>query len=170
MANYKTGEYYAKQCLAYNDFQVIDRTEDNNYWIRDIDFTAIKDNRTFEIEVKYDTRISKSNNLYLELIPDIQKNKLGWAQYTEADIIFYGDANNLIFYVFAVDDMRRFLNEHKEKYETRIATDYNYHDGSIYKQSVGAVVPLPIFKQYVNVQIIDIRERLNSYPNSKINS
>lgn len=37
----------------------------------DIDLTAIKDGRTIEIEVKWDSRIHKSGALFFELLADI---------------------------------------------------------------------------------------------------
>lgn len=72
------GEEYARKCLEIKGFDVIDRTQNKDYWKIDVDFTAIKSNFSFDIEVKYDTKISKSGNLYLELLTDIQDNKFGW--------------------------------------------------------------------------------------------
>ena len=44
--------------------------------------------------------------MFLELLTDIQGNRPGWANYTEADFIFYGDAERQIFYIFPVGAMR----------------------------------------------------------------
>ena len=74
--------------------------------MKDIDFTAIKGNRSADIEIKWDNRINQSGALFFELITDIEKQKPGWATYTEADYIFYGDAVNMVFYIFPVGDMR----------------------------------------------------------------
>ena len=89
--------------------------------------------------------------MFLELLTNIQENKQGWANYTEANYIFYGDAKNKIFYVFRADDMRKYLREYKDDYSLKIAKDYNSYDGSIKKESLGAIVPIGLFRQKVRV-------------------
>ena len=83
-----------------------------------------------KIEIKWDSRIGISNAYFFELYTDIDKDKLGWANYTEADYIFYGDSKSKYFYVFKSADMRKYLEEHKGEYETRIASDYK-RDGTV---------------------------------------
>ena len=144
MTDYKQGEQYAKMCLEATGHSVIDRSETEEYWSKDIDLTATKDGRKFEIEVKWDSRISRSKSLFLELITDKQKNKAGWASYTEADYIFYGDAITKIFYVFAAEDMREYLKNFSQEFSERKAIDRDFQ-GNIRKQSIGAVVPLASF-------------------------
>ena len=51
---YKTGEELARKCLEANGYIVIDRRESPEYWKMDIDFTALKDNKKVDIEVKWD--------------------------------------------------------------------------------------------------------------------
>lgn len=160
MREYERGEALAKQCLTANGFQIIDRRSDPAYQKKDIDFTAIKDGRQVDIEVKWDSRIHKSGAMFLELLTDIQGNRPGWANYTAADFIFYGDAERQIFYIFPVGAMRQYLREHKGEYETRIANDYDRRTGSIRKQSLGAIVPLARFQQAVRVDVLDIQQRL----------
>nr|CRY94019.1 hypothetical protein [uncultured prokaryote] len=108
--------------------------------------TAIKDGRKEEIEVKWDSWISKSGAMFFELLTNIQANKPGWATYTEADYIFYGDAIKRLFYVFPVPAMRGYLKNHLGEYETRIATDFDRRTGATKKQSLGAIVPLVKFQ------------------------
>ena len=98
--------------------------------------------------------------MFFELLTDIHENKLGWANYTSCDYVFYGDAQQLIFYVFKAEDMRTYLRTHQGEYETRIANDYNFKDGTIRKQSLGAIVPLAKFMGFCTVEIIDIKDRL----------
>lgn len=160
MVQYQQGEALAQKCLTANGFQVIDRRSDPSYWKKDIDFTAIKGDRREEIEVKWDSKISRSGALFFELLTDIQSNSPGWATYTEADYIFYGDAQRKLFYIFPVGAMRQYLREHREEYETRIANDYDRRTGAIRKQSLGAIVPLARFQQAVRVDVLDIQRRL----------
>ena len=164
MSYFREGETLAKQCLEKNGFTVIDRSDQPEYWAKDIDITAEKKGFSAEIEVKWDNWISKTGTMFLELLTNIQENKQGWANYTEADFIFYGDAKNKLFYVFGADDMRKYLREHKEDYQLKIANDYNSFDGSIRKQSLGAIVPIGLFRQKVKVQEIRIQERLKNGP------
>ena len=159
MIEYQRGEEYALKWLEQRGYTVIDRRQEPQYWKKDIDLTAIKDGIKQEIEVKWDSTINKSGALFLELLTDIERNKQGWASYTQADYIFYGDSKSKLFYVFSSEDMRKYLNDHKAEYETRTANDYN-RDGSIRKQSRGAIVPLGLFCKSVGVQIIDISQRL----------
>ena len=159
MTEYATGEQLARKCLETKGFSVIDQTNEPRYWAKDIDITAIKNNQKFEIEVKWDSRISKSNAFFFELLTDIEKKQAGWANYTQADYIFYGDSKRKVFYVFKTNDMRDFLTKHKEAYEERTANDYR-RDGTVRKQSLGAIVPVGLFRQYYAVQEIDISQRL----------
>ena len=123
----------AKLCLEANNFIVIDRREQPQYWVKDIDFTVSKNGFTADIEIKWDAKINDSGAMFFELLTNIQENQLGWANYTQADYIWYGYAKSQIFYIFKVDDMRQFLKEFKGEYETKVANDYNSRDGSIKK-------------------------------------
>ena len=162
MREFQRGEDLARKCLEANGFDVIDRTHSPAYWEKDIDFTAIKDGRQFNIEVKWDSKIHNSGAMFLELITDTQNNQRGWANYTEADYIFYGDAKRQIFYIFAAADMRAYLQTHKAEYETREAKDYNRHTGEVKKISMGAIVPIGLFKRAVRVQELSVAERLKN--------
>jgi len=53
--------------------------------------------------------------------------------------------------VFRADDMRKYLREYKDDYSLKIAKDYNSYDGSIKKESLGAIVPIGLFRQKVRV-------------------
>ena len=161
MNDYKSGEELAIKCLLARGFQITDQRNNPEYWIRDIDITATKDGVSSNIEIKWDSRIGISNAYFFELYTDIDKNKLGWANYTQADYIFYGDSRSKCFYVFKSADMRRYLEEHKGEYETRMASDYR-RDGTVRKRALGAIVPIGKFEQSVSVQKIDIEQRLNN--------
>lgn len=159
MKQFQIGEEYAIQCLEKNGYKVTDRRNDSEYWAMDIDLTATKNEQTSEIEVKWDGRIQQTNTFFFELITDIAQNKQGWAAYTQSDFIFYGDSKRKVFYVFRTADMRQYLKQHTGEYETRIASDYR-RDGTVRKQSLGAIIPIRLFCQRVNVQEIDIAQRL----------
>ena len=125
MEEYKHGEELAMKCLEATGHSIIDRRDTKEYWYLDIDMTAINQlGMRFEIEVKWDKQISKTQSMFLETTADINNNKAGWATYTKADYIFYGDAINKLFYVFKADDMREYLDRYNNEYEERIANDW----------------------------------------------
>ena len=158
---YRQGEEMAIQCLTAKGFDVIDRRDSPEYWKKDIDITAKKGILQQDIEVKWDSKIYNSNAFFFELIADIEQDQQGWAAYTQSDYIFYGDSKSKVFYVFRTKDMQEFIEQHSAEYETRKATDYN-KDGTIRKQSLGAIVPIGLFRKAVKVQEIDIEQRLQS--------
>jgi len=47
--------------------------------------------------------------------------------------------------------MRAYLQTHKAEYETREAKDYNRQTGEVKKISIGAIVPIGLFKRAVRV-------------------
>lgn len=153
---YKQGEEYAIRCLESNSYKVVDRRNDRRYWKKDIDLTVERDGKRQDIEVKWDSIISNNGNFFIELVTDVEKNKPGWFNYTEADFIFYGDSKNKLFYVFRTDDMRKYLDS--TDYEIRTSKE-NRYDGSE-KISKGAIIPIEDYRKEYQIQVIDIEERL----------
>ncbi len=145
------GEQAARKWLESRGHTVIDRRANPDYWKKDIDFSVSKGKQHCNVEIKWDYRMQKSGCMFLELITDIQENKAGWAIYTEADYIFYGDAGKGIFYIFSVADMKHYLKNHIGEYSTRTATEPKWNTRQI-KQSLGAIVPIEQFKKYYDVQ------------------
>lgn len=102
--------------------------------------------------------------MFLELLTDIRQNKQGWANFTQADFIFYGDAVNRVFYIFPVAAMREYLQTHIGEYRTQTASDINQYTGQTTKQSLGAIVPIDDFMAAVKTQVLDINARLKIGP------
>lgn len=124
----KPGEYEAKQVLRRAGEKVIDVSENPIYWKKDIDL-IVKDNNSTQwgIEVKWDSRISETGNLYLEYYNENSINNKGWLLFSEADIIFYGDSVNKCFYLFYLNDLKKYVNENKDQIkETSIIEHKNY--------------------------------------------
>ena len=160
--DYKTGEELARKCLEANGYLVIDRRESPEYWRKDIDYTVSRDGISFDIEVKWDYQTHDRGTMFFELLTDIQEMRIGWANYTEADFIFYGDAQGQRFYIFSVEDMRAYIKTHKGEYSIVTADDKNKRTNQIIKQSLGAIVPIEGFRQFYKVQEIDITDRLKN--------
>lgn len=103
-----------------------DTTLNPDFWSKDIDFIARKGNEEITVEVKWDSLISSSGNMFIETITDIDKGKKGWFEFCQAEYLYYGDSNNELFYVFKMDDLRQFMRDNKT--EQRKAPDYNYQN------------------------------------------
>lgn len=106
--NGKQGEALFKQRLESLNYQVIDVSNNPSYWDKDIDFIATSPTTklTKSFEVKYDSRINKTGNLYLELTNVHSKGGCGWYTFCEADFLAYGDACANIFYIVPLADLK----------------------------------------------------------------
>lgn len=89
-------------------YTVKDVSTNSQYWDKDIDFIVISSTsgleRTFEI--KWDSRINNTNNLYLEMTNIHSKGGKGWFNLCQADYLAYGDSFNNCFYVVSLLDLR----------------------------------------------------------------
>lgn len=56
-----------KEYLESTGRAVIDVSKNRDYWLQDIDFLAVKGERTEKIEVKYDHNIHKYAAMFVEL-------------------------------------------------------------------------------------------------------
>lgn len=108
MCKGKQGERLFQQIMESRNYAVQDVSGDPDYWYKDIDFivTSPTSNLTKTFEVKYDSRIHSTGNLYLELTNIHSRGGKGWFEFCEADYLVYGDAINNIFYVIPVQELR----------------------------------------------------------------
>lgn len=108
MSKGKQGERLFQQIMESRNYTVQDVSGDPDYWYKDIDFivTSPTSNLTKTFEVKYDSRIHSTGNLYLELTNIHSRGGKGWFEFCEADYLVYGDAINNIFYVIPVQELR----------------------------------------------------------------
>lgn len=67
------GEKKAMEYLAGGGWRVEDTTANPAYFDKDIDFIARRDNEEITIEVKWDSRIAQTGNMFVEEITDIDK-------------------------------------------------------------------------------------------------
>lgn len=146
------GELSAYNYLQGKGYKVIDATQEPEYWAQDIDLIAKKDGKEITIEVKWDSIIAKTGNLFVETLTDIDKGKQGWFQFCKADLLYYGDAQKHIFYVIKMSDLREYVENHKTLAQ-RKAPDRNYRH-ELTKVSNGILVPIKDLSQEYNVQII----------------
>lgn len=110
LEDYRAGEYELKQYLKGNGFKVIDVSGNSAYWHKDIDLIATDASGiTKTIEIKWDNRICQTGNLYIEYYNDCSKEHKGWINFTQADILAYGDSYNSVFYLFKMDDIKEYI-------------------------------------------------------------
>ena len=147
------GEYLVQQYLLDKGYQVIDVSRDQDYWTQDIDFIAIKGEKTIRIEVKYDSWINKTNNMFVELISNVNNNTSGWIDYCKADIIFYVDAVANVAYIVKVSDIKEYLQS--KDYQIKIAYDYD-KNGVVKKCSKGALVDIGEYSRSYYIKAVDL--------------
>ena len=119
MNNGKQGEQLFRQKMLNGNYTVEDVSSNPDYWDKDIDFivTSSTTGLTKTFEVKWDSRINKTGNLYLELVNMHSKGTKGWFNFCQADYLVYGDAVTQIFYVISLEELR----ERVKKLPKRIA-------------------------------------------------
>lgn len=128
------GEYELKRCLRENGYKVKDVSEEPGYWDKDIDLLVTNPNTniTTTIEVKWDRCIAATGNMFIETVNPRSKSGNGWFKFCEADVLAYGDAINKSFYLMTVSALKDFINNNKDKLQSR----------STWDGSTGYIVPL----------------------------
>jgi hypothetical protein len=134
---HNAGEQELKDWLRGYGYKVKDVSDNPNYWKQDIDLIV---NDKITIEVKWDSLLSSTGNLFIELVSDIDKNKDGWFRFCKADYLAYGAAEDKIFLIFKFDELKAHIEAHKDEYKTTTAADYNKY--GIAKYSKGYLVPV----------------------------
>lgn len=149
------GEVEAQNYLLKNGWKVKNLTACKDFFSKDIDFLIERDQERFYIEIKWDTRIKHTGNMFIEVSTDIENNKDGWYNYCEADFIFYGDALNKLFYVFRLQDLKEFIKGDYKRLQQRKAADYTIY-GRVKKVSQGLLVPIEELRKSYPVQVIKL--------------
>ena len=152
-----TGEQKAYDYLTGSGWKVVDLTKCSDFFDKDIDFLISKGSERHYIEIKWDSRIASTGNMFLETTTDLDANKQGWFESCSAEFIFYGSARENLFYVFRLEDLRDYVKQDFNHLESRRAPDYNWR-GQVKKVSQGILVPIIEFRKQYPVQVI----RLNS--------
>ena len=111
----KQGERIFSSIMLNKGYTVEDVSNNPAYWDKDIDFliTSPFTGAVKGFEVKYDSRINTTGNLYLETesINSKQWNYEGWWQHCQADYLAYGDAKTKTFYMIPMEELRERVDE-----------------------------------------------------------
>lgn len=134
----KQGEQLVREYLEVRGYKVNDTS--NNYGLHtDLQLTRV-DGSIFTAEVKYDARMEKTGNLFLEheiLYVDRDMDK-GWIHKTQADYIFYINAKTGRTYIFDWKKLKKLIVENPLNLSKKTCSDYI--NGCIYKYVDGYVV------------------------------
>lgn len=115
----KRGEQLFEQIMKNRGYILQNVSSNPLYWEKDIDFIATSptSGSTKTFEVKFDSKINKTGNLYLELTNVHSKNGIGWFNFCQADFLAYGNSVKNKFYVIELQELR----ERIKKLSLRIA-------------------------------------------------
>ena len=94
--------------MEQQGYLVEDVSANEQYFNRDIDF-LITSPTTGEIksfEVKWDQKINRTGNLYLEFVNKNSQSALGWWEFCQADFLAYGNAKTNTFLVIPMQELR----------------------------------------------------------------
>lgn len=72
------GEIRAFNYLSNSGWTVSDLTQCEKYFDKDIDFLVTAGLEQHTIEVKWDSRIAETGNMFIETITDLDNSKAGW--------------------------------------------------------------------------------------------
>ena len=114
----KVGEQLFKQIMENRGYIIQDVSSNSLYWDKDIDFliTSSTSGLTKSFEIKWDTRINKTGNLYLELSNIHSKQGKGWFNFCEADYLAYGDAVSRLFYIIPLAQLKERVEQLPARY------------------------------------------------------
>lgn len=117
----KRGEIdVANYLLSLPDTQhLLDVSEDKFYQKQDVDFLWVVDNKIIKVEVKTDT-YKDTENIVVETISNMNKNKKGCMMYTKADYVFYYFVNEGLCYIIKAEEFKSFFNANKKHFKRRI--------------------------------------------------
>lgn len=127
------GEELFREIMLGRGYNVEDVRGDEWFQRRDIDFVVSSTSgQEIRWEVKWDSWINKTGNLYLEFISPRSLNCDGWFEFIKADYLAYGDATAEKFYVINVEWLKDYMNVNKGRFEVKECGD----------GSIGYLVPL----------------------------
>ena len=106
--NGKLGEQIFSRTMRALGYEVEDVSNNPEYWYKDTDFiiTSPFTGAVKGFEVKWDSRINSTGNLYLETESINSKGGKGWFEFCEADYIAYGDAHTRLFYIIPLLELK----------------------------------------------------------------
>lgn len=121
------GEQLFAKLMEQKGYIVESVTDEPIYWEQDIDFilTNTKTDVKTTFEVKWDSVISSTNNIFFETESNFYGGVKGWGYTSKAQYLAYGDSHNKAFLVISFNDIRDFEAETKPYHKT-LADHFNH--------------------------------------------
>lgn len=89
--------------------------DDPEYWCQDIDFIL---NDKVNVEVKWDSWINQTGNLFIETVNPRSQGGNGWYRFCQADYLAYGDSKNNKFYMIKMQDLKEYIAAYEPEEKT----------------------------------------------------
>lgn len=142
LTEYKAGETEAIELFNRCGYTVKDVSGNTNYFDKDIDLVVTNTTGiTKTIEVKADSRIADTGNFFIEYLNPRSKGGAGWFRFCQADLLYYADMVNKVFYIFDFKALKGFIEENERELKSI----------STYDGSVGYALPLVAVEEIVKV-------------------
>jgi hypothetical protein len=140
----------------YPDANIVNLSDNKEYQSKDIDFSIEREFSFKLVEFKADTKISKTGNLYLEIVSSLLSGTKGWFLYCEADVLVYMDTVNLLLYKIDRMELKKLIINEMNTFKVTKAMTYNKVNNSC---SLGILVPISFLKKHniVKEECIDGR-------------
>lgn len=152
----KEGEQWYLNYARKHYETVSNKTQDSDFWFKDIDYLCYDKNMNeTKIEVKTDTSIQYTGNIFAETVKNKWKDEKGWLFYCQADFIVYHPYKTNIGYQFALDDLKEYIARNQSHLQERECKD-RAKDGTTKKISKGYLVPLEDFRKHYKVETIQL--------------
>ena len=125
MNNGKQGEQLFQQIMQQRGYQVVDVSNNSQYFDKDIDvlLTSSTTGETKSFEIKWDTKLNSTGNLFIEMINPRSEGCCGWFEFIQADYLAYGDSIAKQFYIIDVEYLKDFMAKKKRIYEYKRCSD-----------------------------------------------
>lgn len=139
----KKGETAVKNTLTARKWNVEDVSKQTEYQQKDIDLIVWQtENDSRTIEIKYDSRIADTGNMFVEYCSNSRTERAGWLSYCKAEYIFYVDARNNLSYCFLLEDLKDYIEINKNKLRQGTTRDG-------YKEVYGYLVSINDFRKFL---------------------
>ena len=123
----------------------IDTTKSPNYQNIDVDFVWYRNGGSAGIEIKYDTRICSTGNIFAEDIIEFNDKSRGtingFMHKSQADILNYIDAKNRIMYTLNFAEFKKYVFENEKSFRRGVCYS-SMNDARDSYKSFGWLVPM----------------------------
>lgn len=146
-----------QRCLQYLRDErkvVIDVTNNARYYEDGIDLIVKDERKDINIDVKADTYIHRTMNIFYELIEcfwekrnNTYKIKLGWGLNKKLDFIYYVDVENWKLFIMDMDDLHSVVYNNR-KLNCRLIPHQNY-------KTIGFLIPLINLENIIKMKTLN---------------